>query len=272
MLREFKNYVQERINILKLNIIYTFQNETSSVANSWGNILSTTMYTLTYILFINILYTNVKTFAGYTKDETLFMILIAQLNVFLNAMWSHDNIDNLIDDVRVGNLDLILCKPIPSLFYLTLRDISIVSIIRDLIPPFTAIMLSINWTNIHLTFQRIITGVIIFFSGQLAFHSFEFILGLSVFWLGKAENIKGTIYALDDTKKIPFEGYPFSLKILFTLILPVLITSQVATSVLLGKSNAFIATGFSLTIALLFFYLKIMLWQKALKRYTSVSS
>ena len=67
----YKEAITDRLLILKANTIFTLQKETAYWANNWASVFSTLFYTLTMLLFINVLYANVTLFVGYTKQEML---------------------------------------------------------------------------------------------------------------------------------------------------------------------------------------------------------
>jgi ABC-2 type transport system permease protein len=254
----FKNYIKTRFDILKLNIINTYQIETAYIGENWGNILSTLFYTVTYIMFVNIIYANVKTFAGYERDGILFLTLIGQISFYIVWGLGITNAKNMIRDVNSGSLDLLLTKPIPSLFYISTRTLSLVSIFRDGFATLLILILSINWNALSFAPMHVFWGIIIFLAGQIAFNAFQFLFALPVFWFGEADQILGVSYT--------FMGMVLS------TIVPVLIGTHVATSVMLGKSDGPIYAAIAISVAILFTSIKAILWKVALRNYSSASS
>lgn len=270
-LLEFKNLIKERFDILRINIINTYQIETAFIGNNWGNMLSTLFYTLSYILFINVIFANVRTFAGYSKNEILFLTLIGQLSFFFIWMFSITNAKELIQDVNSGNLDMILTKPLPSLFYVSTKKISFIGFLRDGFATIAILCFLINWTNLNLNLVNLISGIIIFIFGQIAFNGFQFLFALPVFWFGESTSIHVVSYSFVDSS-VPYEGYTKVLRLIFSTIMPVLITSLISTSVMLGKSNPMIMTPLAVIIGITFLFIKSAAWRFALKNYTSASS
>ncbi len=110
----FKEAVTLRFTLFWASVVFTFQKETVYFINNWASLLSTTFYTLSMLLFIHILYGNVKMIAGYTKNDMLLFFLIGQIAYYITANISFEVMDDLIISVNRGDLDLILTKPIPS--------------------------------------------------------------------------------------------------------------------------------------------------------------
>ncbi len=71
---EFKEAAADRWVLLKANFIFTFQKETAYWANNWTSLLSTTFYTLSMLVFINILYSKKTLNRQYNKDRYIKFI------------------------------------------------------------------------------------------------------------------------------------------------------------------------------------------------------
>jgi ABC-2 type transport system permease protein len=259
-----------RINLLKINTVFTFQEQTAYIGENLASILSTTFYSISAVLFINILYSNVNTFAGYDKNQMLLLLLTGQLGFYILWIWSSNNTEGMIEDVRSGDLDLLLTKPVPSLFYVTFKKISLVRRLKDGLPNLLIIAYLINWNELVLT--NFFAGFIIFLFGQVAWHFFRFLFALPVFWQGQSTNIYMISGSLGETKNIPFEGFPGKLRFSLSTIIPTLLTSTIVTSVILGKANPYEMILLSGVVAFIFFILGILGWNLALKNYTSASS
>src|SRR3990167_9318864 len=115
-LSEFNQAISDRAAILKVGIVYTFQQETAYWTNNWANLLSPFFYTLSMVLFIDVIYANVDLVAGYTRNQMLLFLFNGQI-AFYTGWLFHKNLQELIVSVNKGSLDLLLVKPMPSLFY-----------------------------------------------------------------------------------------------------------------------------------------------------------
>lgn len=259
------------LRLLRANLINTFQTETAYFGNNWGNLISTVIYVVAQILFVNVIYSRVNTFASYDKNEMYFLLLVGQFSFYLLWGWSELNNRSLIEDIRRGALDFLLVLPVPSLWYVTFRKIPILTVLRDGLPNILLIIFLINWSQLSFVPSQLILGIIIFIFGQIAWESFNFLLVLPVFWVGEAKQIYSLSYQLRDNNQIPFEGYHPSFQFSLSFFVPTLLLSSVPTSVMLGKASALYLLPFTLLICLMFVFIKKALWQLALKNYTSAS-
>lgn len=257
--------------ILRANIVNTFQAETAYFGNNWGNLLSTISYTLTLVLFINVLYARLPHLAGYDKNEMLFLVLIAQASFYISWALGETNNRLMIEEIRNGNLDFLLLMPVSSLWLASTRKILILSALRDALPTLAFLAWLVNWGALPLVWSNFLPAALIFICGQFAWASFSFLLVLPVFWHGESSQFYSLSYILRDTDNLPWEGYANGFKALLTVIVPTLVAAVLATSVALGRSAAWPMLGLAVAISTLFWYLKWFFWQKALANYTSAS-
>jgi len=266
------NFLKERIKLLKLNTVNSYRIQTAYFSENWFGLGSTFFYSISMYLFIKIIYSNVSQFAGYSENEMLFLLLITQFNYYVDWVWSTNNISKLMDSVYAGELDLILSKPIPSLFFLTFRDISLINRLKDGVPNIILISLLIDWNQFSFDLTKVLAGVTIFICGQISWHCFSFLFALPVFKLGKNKQIYETSIALGNTNSIPYEGFNDLFKFIFTIVIPSLITPQIFVSVVLGKTDFTNITLTCVGVAIMFLLFKEIGWRWALKNYTSATS
>ncbi len=266
--------INDRIAVLKAGIVYTFQIETAYWANNWGNAVSTFMYVSMQLLFLEVIFNNVDLVAGYRRDEMLLFFVISQMWFYSLYAIFFRNIKRLIEMVNTGELDLVLTKPIPTLFYITLARVNLYSTFRDGIIPMIIIILPINFSNLTITPINLFTGILIFVLGCISSYCINVIASLPAFWIAESSSILDVSISLEDSAGhlFPFEGWSNIFKIIFTTIFPAAISSALSTSVILGKTNGLLMLILAAVVTAIFILLKNKLWHIALKNYTSASS
>lgn len=264
-------FIKIRIQILGINIANTFNIETAFPAENWANILSTAFYTASYLLFLNIIFGNVNSLAGYSKNDMLFFTIVGQASFYTLYTWSYDNLQNLIQSVHQGELDLLLTKPIPTLFYVTTRTFSLVRLVRDAFLPITMISLLIDWSSLDLSLGRVLVGIVIFVLGQWIIHVMQFLLVLPAFWNGQSQALLRLSYTLTNPN-LPLQGLSRLWRIFLTTVLPICVPVAASVSVMLGKSDAILTIIGVLALAIFATVARVAAWQKALAAYNSASS
>jgi len=261
----------ERLRLIKISMVNTYQQDT---AYFWSNLIelaSTIIYTITYLVFLTVIYGNVTTVAGYTRDQMLFFSLMGNIAFYILFMGSFDNLDKLREDVNRGNLDVLLTKPLPLLFYLCTRRISFLMILRQMVIPCLITAALINWSAIHITWWHFVAGSLVFIFGVIAFHVVQFFLMLPAFWYGESTDLFELSYALSDYD-MPYEAMPHLLRQSLITILPIVICGGLSTSVFLGKVNTDFMLILSAVVAIVGLFLKQWGWKWAMQNYTSASS
>ncbi|OGC45371.1 hypothetical protein A2V49_00750 [candidate division WWE3 bacterium RBG_19FT_COMBO_34_6] len=264
--------IKDHFNLLKANALNSYRVQTAYFFENWASLASTLFYVLTMVLFVKILYSNIKTFAGYTEAEMLFLMLISQLNFYVDWSWNTNNIMSLIESVRTGEMDIILSKPLPTLFYVTFRDIILINRVKDGVPNLLIMAFLVKWSEIHTNWILILISIVIFICGQIAWHCFRFIFALPVFFIGQSYSIYSISGTLGETQNIPLEGFRGKLRDIFVSAVPSLITAQMSVSVILGKSNPITMLIIAIAVASIFLILKSFAWIISLKNYSSASS
>ena len=271
MKQQVFNYINTRIRILGINIANTFHLETAFPAENWANIFSTLLYTASYLIFLDVIFGNITSLAGYSHNDMIFYSLIGQLAFYVTYSWSYDNMEQLAESVHQGEMDILLTKPLPTLFYVSTRQFTIIKLIRDAFLPMTMMALMVKWPALNVHMENIPFAIIIFISGQWAVHVMQFLLILPAFWNGQSQALLRLSYTLTNPN-IPFEGLVRFWKILLTTVIPIALPTAASVSVLLGKSNPILITIWASGVALFATFIRLYAWKKALGAYNSASS
>jgi ABC-type uncharacterized transport system permease subunit len=274
-LSEYKEFIRERLGLLKANTLFSFQKDTAYWADNWGSVLSTTFYTLSMLVFINVLYSNVQIIVGYTKNDMLLFFLMGQIAFYTTWAISAQNMQEFVQDVNRGDLDLILTKPFPALFYITFKRVRLFSnLFRDGIPPSLAIVIAIDWSQFHFSLVTVGVAAVLVLCGQICMHVLQFISVIPVIWLGESRSIFKLFFDIDTYagKLIPLEGFNGYFRMVFGVLIPVMISASFPTSVLLNKSDPILLLVWAIIVTSAALYIRNWVWQIAIRNYTSASS
>lgn len=265
----------QKIKILKSILRYSLQYDLAYFTNGWSNIISVIFFMLINIIFIDIVFQNINSFAGYSRDELLLFNLLSQFWAFILMNIFLKNFHQLSHSVNSGELDLILTKPIDSLFFVCFRNLNIINMLRDLIPSLILITVVIKWDDLNVTLINLVIGLIIALLGIACSVALNLLATLPVFWLGYNQAFMDLSLTLEDSSahsNLVYEALGDFFKIIFTVIFPSAISTAIATSVILDKSNPYTMLFISIIVTTFFIFLSKLLWGKALKVYNSASS
>ena len=273
-LLEFKHYLKIRWVIIKLAIKNALNIDMAYAFDKWARILSSVVFTLSFIFYNNIIFANTDLLAGYTLDQMLLFLLFGQFSFYTYAFIFFENLRVIEQRIHTGSLDMILTKPLPSLFYNLFYKLPIFGFIVEALPPILVSIFVINWANLNINPLTFLAALAINFIGILIVQIFSSYAIIAGFWLAKTQNLLDFtwVFEYNAGRVIPFEGFSRFFQFVFLTIIPVSVSTGLSTSVALGKTPVF--TGFLICIHIfigLILFQKY-LWNLGLKNYTSASS
>lgn len=224
----------------------------------------------TIFLMIEILFGHTVLLAGWTRGEiyllSVFWMLSDEISIFLFS----NNLYDLASKINEGTLDILITKPINTLFFVSMQYVGVRAILR-FVSYFAVLIFVINHFYIQLTFFKIILAFCFLLCGVFINYSVSLILNTFNFWFEKIENINILWDSFLGTGKFPLEAFTKGLRVLFLTFLPVAYLGYFPTLIALGKSPAFMFAIIPLFTAF-FLIIAISFWNFSLRRYSSASS
>lgn len=273
--QEFKSNILMRWELSRALLGFSFRESVAHVGNNYASVMSTTLFVVTYMIFLRVLYGNIRTLAGYSYSEMLFFSLVAQIGFYLTWSVSIVNRDLLSDDIKSGRLDLWLTRPAPILWLENFQKIDIVRLLFDSIPALIpmVVMLAKSW-DLKIYATNLLWGSVVFVMGLVIAHCFQLMTSMSSFWLGENKNLRVVAYEVGFyADGLPFEGFPQNIRRAATLFIPTMVTCGLTASVILGKTtNIPLVLSTVAAIMLMFVVGENVFWREAIKHYSSASS
>jgi ABC-2 type transport system permease protein len=240
--------------------------------NRWSNVLFMIGKLLRFamsLLFLWLIKENVTVFAGYTTDQMIVFFLTYQV-VDILAQVFYRGVYMFSEQVRTGEFDFLLAKPISPLF----RSLTGLPDINDtifLIPTLGVMAWLLSQLNIVITTQSLMWYLILLVNSFLvatALHILVLVIGILT------TEVDGIIWLYRDLIKLgefPVTIYPQLLKLALFFIIPVGIMVTIPAEVLLNVNPTYSAVG-SLIFGVSFLFVSLKIWTWSLKRYSSASS
>lgn len=222
-----------------------------------------------FLLMIEAIFSHTKLMAGYGKYEIiLFMLTYYFIDVFGQAVFR--GIYTFKNEIKTGNFDFLISKPVNKLFFTASRMIDILDSIF-LIPIIYLIVLTVINLQTEINFFNIFFYIMLIISGMLITLGLHIISASITVISEESENFIWLYRETISLGRFPPEILPSFLQLLLTYILPIIIIVSFPVKALLGSlSWQFIL--FALLYSILFFALSLIIWNKALKHYSSASS
>ncbi|HEX4632941.1 MAG TPA: ABC-2 family transporter protein [Gemmatimonadales bacterium] len=239
-------------------------------ANFVASFASTCFYLLTAMLTLSLFFRHATTLGGWDFWEVVVLLGVFNALSGLVEAILRPGIGDLAAQVRSGNLDLVLSRPVDAQVFVTFRHIDIWRLADILLGLGVSAYALVHLGHFPTTIQ-IIAFFVTFVAAAMVVYAIWVTLMSLAFWFVSVENIATLFDAVFEGARYPVSAYPAALRFLFFYLLPVAWTTTIPASALTGRlsvTTALLAVGVG-AAALLF---SRALWRAAIRRYTGASS
>ncbi len=222
---------------------------------------------LFFVAFLFFLVKGVDNLAGYNSTQTIFFFLTFMV-IDTTSQFLFRDVYKFRTYVVSGDFDLILIKPVNSLFRVLMGGADVIDFVT--IPLLYAVviyvgnLLSPTLFQTFIYFILVLTGLLI----ATAFHIVVLSLGIITLEVDHTINIYRDVTNMG---RFPIDIYKEPLKSVLTYFIPVALMMSLPAKAFMG----FAGSGtiiFAILIAFVFLFISQRFWNFALKRYTSASS
>jgi ABC-2 type transport system permease protein len=246
--------------------------ETAYIRNFWFTLISRILYNITFLIFIDALFQRVGHVAGYSRSDFMFMFFVSQLGFYVMYLIVFTGLLKLVENVRTGQFDLLLLKPVPHRLFLYIRGMVPIDFLFTCATTLPLILMQINWGEISLSPGSLALGAVVWVCGMIIGNTFLFALTLPAFRAGDASDMMNIFYAVTGMSQVPYSKLPVFMKVLSLTILSQLIIAAAATEIVLMKGDALGVSLAAIIAAVISVIIFNQLWRYALRNYTSASS
>lgn len=222
-----------------------------------------------FLIFIFSIFRFTDTLAGYGKYEAvLFFLTFNLVDVSSQALFR--GIYFFKKEVRTGNFDYAVSKPLNPLFYSLARLTDILDL-AFLVPIAGLVIYTVLKLNIVLTPAAVFLYLFLLLTGMLIVLGIHIISACVVIRTEEGENFIWLYRETMAVGRFPPEIFSPPVQIFFTFILPIIIIVGFPAKALFGLLSwpwAIFAFGY----AIAFFALSVLFWKGSLKKYSSASS
>ena len=238
-------------------------------ANFFSRILTDVFWYIAQIITFEVLYQHTEKIGDWNvKEMRVFLGLLFVIDAFYMII-IHENLENITEKVRKGDLDLLLAKPVNSQFMLTLQKANTAI--------FGNLLLGSSWLIYSLmglegfNYARLLWLIILFPCSLIVIYSMRFMFSASAVIFTRSENLQFLWWQVYRLGMRPDSMYtPYVKYVLLTLI-PVGVIVSIPARALLNPPNLTYLL-WPLILVPLLLYGTHRFWNFALKFYSSASS
>lgn len=220
-----------------------------------------------FFLFLFFLLKGTGNLAGYGVNQIIFFFLTFNL-IDVITQFLFRNVYSFRPMIIKGELDLVLVKPINSLFRVLMGGADIIDLIT--IPPLAALTIFYG-VSLHPTLLEVLIYLVLLVNGFLIATAFYIaILALAIVTL-EIDHAVMIYRDITNLGRLPVDIYKEPLRGFLTYLIPVGIIMTLPGKAMMGL----VTTGgvvIAILIGILSIFLALRFWNFALTKYTSASS
>ncbi len=222
------------------------------------------------IFLLSIFFQNSGIIGGWEFEEALIIQGIYTILNGITNTWFNPNLTEIVKHIREGTLDFVLLKPIDSQFFISFKKINPSGFLEVILGIFLLIFcIKINQIDLNLSF--LILSLITIICSICILYSLWFFISTTTIWFVKTWNATEVLRSFLYIGRFPLNSFSFSLRIFFSVFIPIAFITTIPSEVFLGLSQSW-KILLEVIVTLLFLITSRKFWLFALKFYTSASS
>lgn len=221
------------------------------------------------LLMIISIFSHTKNIAGYTKYQAIAFFLTAFLVDTIGQAFFR-GVYLFREDIRKGNFDFVVSKPIGSLFYSLSRLPDFLDVIF-LIPLSVLIVFTFSQLGIFQNPLSIFLYLVFILLSIVIIAAIHIISVSLTVWTMESESFIWIFRNAMFMGLFPPEIFSNPIQLIFTFAVPIIIIVAVPAKALLGLLTIKLAIT-ALAVTFVFFGGSLLLWKTSLKHYSSASS
>jgi ABC-2 type transport system permease protein len=269
-----KNIFRELKKHLFIYMIFMKNNVMSQMeyrANFFTGIAMELGYLVVKILYPVVIYQSGTKINGFTPDELLifvgtFVIITGfYAGLFMMNFFFFGNL------IRDGLLDILITRPVSLQFISTLKRSDIGNFLIDFTAGTIMVIIGISKAGISISALKLAGYALFIGAGAIVAYSLFLIPEILNFWFINASAIAETADSFWDFNLVPMVIYDKFIQRIGVFVLPLFVITNFPALFILGKlSPVYFLWG--LLVPALFLLITRLLWNNAIKNYSSASS
>lgn len=240
-------------------------------ANFWAKVMTNIGWLASFVVFIEIIFKNTNSVGTWNKGQIFLLFGTFLMVRSLMDILFTQNLGKIPELVRMGTMDFVLTKPVPSLFYVSARYLSLDEL-GSLLGAFGVLGYSIWLLKITPSPLQIGAWTVLMLLGLITLYAIQLLMMTLSFWLIRIDNLTALTDTVVFIARYPPDIFPRLLNFFISYIVPLAFVAAIPASVLLGKRAMGPALLISFGVTALFLTLANAFWQYATRSYTSASS
>src|SRR5437870_331043 len=238
-------------------------------ANFIASVLGTLFNMATALLTLSLFFHHTTSLGGWDYWE--IVVLLGVFNALTGVVEAvlRPGIGQLAGEVKSGELDLVLVKPVDAQGFVSFRQLDIWRF-ADIVLGLALAGYALFKLHYVPSIAQLAAFVVTLASAAVVVYAIWVVLMSLAFWFVTVENIAVLFDSVFEGARYPVSAYPGALRFLFVYLIPIAWTTTIPASALTGRLRPEIGLA-AAAVAGVAFGLARALWRTALRRYAGAS-
>jgi len=262
--------IKKYIKIYPLFVFTSLASEMEYKVNIIIDFLTAVLSLIGSIFLLTIFFQNADKIGGWSFEQALIIQGIYTILNGITNTWLNPNLTEIVKYIREGTLDFVLLKPVDSQFFISFKKINPSGCLEILLG-FVLLLycIKVNQININLVF--LLLSLITILCSISILYSLWFLISTTTIWFVKTWNATEVLRSFLYIGRFPLNSFSFSLRIFFSIFIPIAFITTVPSEVFLGLAPIW-KIFLEIIVSAIFLIVSRRFWLFALKYYTSASS
>ncbi len=262
--------IKKYIKIYPLFVFTSLASEMEYKVNIIIDFLTAVLSLIGSIFLLTIFFQNADKIGGWSFEQALIIQGIYTILNGITNTWLNPNLTEIVKYIREGTLDFVLLKPVDSQFFISFKKINPSGCLEILLG-FVLLLycIKVNQININLVF--LLLSLITILCSVSILYSLWFLISTTTIWFVKTWNATEVLRSFLYIGRFPLNSFSFSLRIFFSIFIPIAFITTVPSEVFLGLAPIW-KIFLEIIVSAIFLIVSRRFWLFALKYYTSASS
>ena len=247
----------------RVNLAEEMQYRANFVTSVLGTLFWITMALLTLALF----FSHTTRLGGWDFWEVVVLLGVFNTLAGVVSTVLQPGIGRLAEDVRSGQLDLMLVRPVDAQLYVSFRRLDVWRL-ADVAAGLALVGIALAHLGRTPSLAQVVAFLITLASAVALVYAIWVALMSLAFWFVAVENLSVLFDAVFEAARYPVTAYPGALRFLFVYLIPIAWTTTIPAATLTSRLRPITALGATAT-ATAALTLARFIWRRALRRYTS---
>ena len=262
--------LKKYLKVYKKFLHTSFASELEYKTNILIDLITAILSLIGSIFLLSIFFQNNGYVGGWKFEQALIIQGIYTILNGITNTWFNPNLTEIVKHIREGTLDFVLLKPIDSQFFISSKKIN-PSGFLEIILGICLLLLCIKINQIILNLSFLILSLITLFCSICILYSLWFFISTTTIWFVKTWNATEVLRSFLYIGRFPLNSFSFSLRIFFSVFIPIAFITTIPSEVFLGISQLW-QIFLEVLVTILFLFTSRKFWLFALKFYSSASS